>query len=160
LALRLFLVLIVEDLRMIYSKPCMHGLRAVIYIAARNSETPVRGEDVAREEDLPQPFLSKILKILSSKGILHSVRGPGGGFRLARTAEEITLLDIVEAIDGTAQFDECALGWKTCQDDKPCPLHNSWKEMRTNLKNYLSETTVADLVQHEKKSGASTLIPG
>lgn len=135
---------------MIYSKPCMHGLRAVLYIASRNVESPVRGEDIAREEDLPQPFLSKILKILSSRNILHSVRGPGGGFRLARTAEEITLLDIVEAIDGLTQFDECALGWKTCQDDKPCPLHNSWKQMRLGLREYLSKSTVADLVKHEK----------
>jgi Rrf2 family protein len=138
---------------MIYSKPCMHGLRAVIYIATRNSELPVRGEDIAREEDLPQPFLSKILKILSSKAILHSVRGPGGGFRLARTPEEITLLDVVDAIDGLAQFEECALGWKTCQDDKPCPLHNSWKDMRANLKTYLQGTSVAQLVEHERESG-------
>lgn len=135
---------------MIYSKPCMHGLRAVLYIATRNMETPVRGEDIAREEDLPQPFLSKILKILSSRNILHSVRGPGGGFRLARKPEEITLFDIVEAIDGVAQFDECALGWKTCQDDKPCPLHNSWKQMRQGLREYLIRTSVADLVLHEK----------
>ncbi|MBK8801104.1 MAG: Rrf2 family transcriptional regulator [Fibrobacteres bacterium] len=135
---------------MIYSKPCMHGLRAVLYIATRNVETPVRGEDIAREEDLPQPFLSKILKILSSRNVLHSVRGPGGGFRLARKSEEISLFDIVEAIDGVSQFDECALGWKTCQDDKPCPLHTSWKQMRLGLREYLVRTSVADLVQHEK----------
>jgi len=135
---------------MIYSKPCMHGLRAVLYIASRNVESPVRGEDIAREEDLPQPFLSKILKILSSRNILHSVRGPGGGFRLARASDEISLLDIVEAIDGLSQFDECALGWKTCQDDNPCPLHNSWKDMRNGLREYLAKSSVADLVLHEK----------
>lgn len=135
---------------MIYSKPCMHGLRAVLYIASRNVESPVRGEDIAREEDLPQPFLSKILKILSSRNILHSVRGPGGGFRLARASDEISLLDIVEAIDGLSQFDECALGWKTCQDDNPCPLHNSWKDMRQGLREYLGKSSVADLVLHEK----------
>jgi len=135
---------------MIYSKPCMHGLRAVLYIASRNVEAPVRGEDIAREEALPQPFLSKILKILASRDILQSVRGPGGGFRLARPSEGITLLDIVEAIDGLSQFDECALGWKTCHDDVPCPLHNSWKQMRQSLREYLSQTTVADLLRHEK----------
>lgn len=135
---------------MIYSKPCMHGLRAVLYIATRNVESPVRGEDIAREEDLPQPFLSKILKILSSRNVLHSVRGPGGGFRLARKPEEISLFDIVEAIDGVSQFDECALGWKTCQDDKPCPLHTSWKQMREGLREYLIRTSVSDLVLHEK----------
>jgi len=135
---------------MIYSKPCMHGLRAVLYIAARNIDSPVRGEDIAKEEDLPQPFLSKILKILSSRNILHSVRGPGGGFRLARPATEISLLDIVEAIDGLTQFEECALGWKTCQDDNPCPLHDSWKQMRTGLRDYLGRSTVADLVALEK----------
>ncbi len=135
---------------MIYSKPCMHGLRAVLYIASRNVESPVRGEDIAREEDLPQPFLSKILKILSSRGILHSVRGPGGGFRLARASTEISLLDIVEAIDGLSQFDECALGCKTCQDDNPCPLHNSWKDMRQGLREYLGKSSVADLLIHER----------
>ena len=135
---------------MIYSKPCMHGLRAVLYIASRNVESPVRGEDIAREEDLPQPFLSKILKILSSRNILHSVRGPGGGFRLARSADEISLLDIVEAIDGLSQFDECALGWKTCQDDNPCPLHTSCKQMRLGLRDYLAKSSVSDLVLHEK----------
>lgn len=139
---------------MIYSKPCMHGLRAVLFIASRDVESPVRGEDIAREEDLPQPFLSKILKILSSRNILHSVRGPGGGFRLARASGEISLLDIVEAIDGLSQFDECALGWKTCQDDNPCPLHNSWKEMRQGLREYLAKSSVADLVLHEKNRKA------
>ncbi len=139
---------------MIYSKPCMHGLRAVLYIASRNVESPVRGEDIAREEDLPQPFLSKILKILSSRNILNSVRGPGGGFRLARASNEISLLDIVEAIDGLSQFDECALGWKTCQDDNPCPLHNSWKDMRRGLREYLAKSSVADLVLHEKSRKA------
>lgn len=134
---------------MIYSKPCMHGLRAVIFIAARNSESPVRGEDIATEEDLPQPFLSKILKVLASRGILHSVRGPGGGFKLARASNQIRLLDIVEAIDGLSMFEECALGWKSCRDEQPCPLHNSWKPMRESLRNYLSETSVADLVTLE-----------
>lgn len=142
------------DASMIYSKPCMHGLRAVLYIASRNSESPVRGEDVATEEGLPQPFLAKILKVLSSRDILHSVRGPGGGFRLARPASEITLLDIVEAIDGLSQFEECALGWKTCQDDKPCPLHDSWKGMRTGLRDYLARSTVAELVLLEKSGSA------
>ncbi len=134
---------------MIYSKPCMHGLRAVIYIATRNSESPVRGEDIATEEELPQPFLSKILKVLASRGILHSVRGPGGGFKLARLASQIRLLDIVEAIDGLSMFEECALGWKSCRDEQPCPLHNSWKPMRESLRSYLVETSVADLVTLE-----------
>lgn len=140
---------------MIYSKPCMHGLRAMIHIATCQSETPVRGEDIARDAGLPQPFLSKILKTLASKGILHSVRGPGGGFRLARPANEVTLLDVVEAIDGTTQFDGCALGWKACADEDPCPLHNSWKQIRTDLKAYLARTTVAELANHE----ASHLLP-
>jgi Rrf2 family transcriptional regulator, iron-sulfur cluster assembly transcription factor len=134
---------------MIYSKPCMHGLRAMIHIATCNPEVPVRGEDIARDAGLPQPFLSKILKTLASKGILHSVRGPGGGFRLARRPEEISLLNVVEAIDGTTQFDGCALGWKACLDDDPCPLHESWKQVRADLKAYLVRTTVADLARHE-----------
>jgi len=140
---------------MIYSKPCMHGLRAVIFIATRNSESPVRGEDIATEEDLPQPFLSKILKVLASRTILHSVRGPGGGFKLARPASQIRLLDIVEAIDGLSMFEECALGWKSCRDEQPCPLHQSWKPMREGLRAYLTNTSVADLVTLETSGTAA-----
>lgn len=140
---------------MIYSKPCMHGLRAVIFIATRNSESPVRGEDIATEEDLPQPFLSKILKVLASRTILHSVRGPGGGFKLARPASQIRLLDIVEAIDGLSMFEECALGWKSCRDEQPCPLHHSWKPMREGLRAYLTNTSVADLVTLEASGTAA-----
>ena len=142
---------------MIYSKPCMHGMRAMIHIATCSSDTPVRGEDIARDAGLPQPFLSKILKTLASKGILHSVRGPGGGFRLARPAGEVTLLDVVEAIDGTSQFDGCALGWKACDDGDPCPLHNSWKQIRSDLKAYLARTTVAELALHESSHKPSIL---
>jgi Rrf2 family transcriptional regulator, iron-sulfur cluster assembly transcription factor len=74
-----------------------------------------------------------------------SRRGPGGGFRLARTPQLITLRDVVAAIDGLDQFAECAVGLEGCSDDSPCPLHDTWKGLRTQMMNYLETTTLADM---------------
>jgi Rrf2 family protein len=94
---------------------------------------------------MPAPIVCKVLQKLVRKGLLQSRRGPGGGFRLARRPELITLRDIVAAIDGLDQFLECAVGLEHCSDESPCPLHDTWKALRTEMTNYLEVTTLADM---------------
>lgn len=77
-------------------------------------------------------------------GVLLSAKGPGGGFSLARPAHEITLLQIIEAIDGTSHTDSCVVGLARCDDTMPCPQHDLFKPIRQRLKAYLATTTLAD----------------
>jgi Rrf2 family protein len=91
--------------------------------------------------------LGKILQELVRKGLLVSRRGPGGGFRLARRPELITLRDVVAAIDGLDHYLECAVGLERCADDSPCPLHDTWKGLRAQVMNYLETTTLDQMAR-------------
>jgi len=128
---------------MIYSKPCEYAIRALVFLARFPDHGAARG--IAKAEGLPAPVLGKVLQELVRKGLLESRRGPGGGFRLARNPQLITLRDVVAAIDGLDQFAECAVGLEGCSDESPCPLHDTWKGLRTKLMNYLETTTLTDM---------------
>ena len=130
---------------MIYSAPCEYAIRALVHLAQFPGGGAAQGMEIAKEEGLPAPVLSKVLQELVRKGLLESRRGPGGGFRLARKPQLITLRDVVAAIDGLDQFAECAVGLEGCSDDAPCPMHDTWKGIRKQLMDYLEVTTLADM---------------
>ncbi len=130
---------------MIYSKPCEYAIRALAFLARFPGDRAVQGRKIAKAEDLPAPVLGKVLQELVRKGLVESRSGPGGGFRLARKPQLITLRDVVAAVDGLDQFLECAVGLEGCSDDSPCPLHDTWKSIRRQLTTYLEVTTLADM---------------
>jgi Rrf2 family protein len=82
------------------SRACGYALRALVYLARRDGAGPVPAVQIAEAEGLPERFLGKVLKPLVSSQVLLSLRGPNGGYRLARPARGITLLEVVEAVDG------------------------------------------------------------
>lgn len=132
---------------MIYSSACEYAVRAATHLALREDEDWVRLRDVSEGEDIPAPFLSSILQRLVTAGLLRSARGPTGGYSLSRPAQEITLHDIKAAIDGVAELDECGVGLGKCSDDQPCPLHETWKPIRAQIKDYLRRTTLRDMAR-------------
>ena len=130
---------------MLYSRPCEYALRALTYLSSKDAKELSRVHEIAESEDLPAPFLAKLLQQLARTGVLISVKGPKGGFGLARRPEEISLIEIVSAVDGTESFHRCAVGLAECSDTSPCPLHDTWKPLRTRITDYLAEQTLADL---------------
>lgn len=130
---------------MLYSRPCEYALRALTYLSSQDEEGLSRVHEIAEAEDLPAPFLAKLLQQLARTGILNSVKGPKGGFELARAAKDISLMEIVSAVDGIEGFNRCAVGLAECSDTAPCPLHETWKPLRDQINNYLSEQSLADL---------------
>lgn len=113
---------------------------------------------IAEAGELPSPFLGKILKDLVRAGLLDSVRGRGGGYRLARPADDIRLLDVRAAIDGTTDLDACAVGLDPCSDETPCPLHADFKRVRETIREYLSTTTLAQVATGRREK--TTLLSG
>jgi len=96
--------------------------------------------------DLPGAYLAKILQTLAQEGILHSVRGPRGGFRLARPAQEITVGEVVAALEGTESLTGCVMGFPHCDcDGTRCPLHDSWHEVKTLMETSMTHITIRDL---------------
>lgn len=132
---------------MLYSKPCEYAIRALTFLANSGAGTSVGAREIARTEHIPLPVLGKILQELVRKGLLSSRRGPGGGFKLARRAELITLRDIVAAIDGLDHFMHCVLGLEQCSEEAPCPLHKSWKVLRAKIFEDMETTNVAQMAR-------------
>ena len=102
-------------------------------------------DEICDGTDLPKHFVAKILQQLVRDGLLTSTKGRGGGFALARTPEKITLFEIVAAVDGDQQFDQCAVGLAKCDDDQPCPMHDKWSKVRDRIEKLLRTTTLKQM---------------
>ena len=131
---------------MLYSKTCEHGIRALSYLTARQPAGELcLVDEIAEAEGIPRSFTSKILGDLVRAGMLTSSRGPGGGYALARDPNVVSLLDIVEIIDGARQVDRCAVGLDACNETAPCPLHDKFAPLRRSIRAYLEGTSLAEM---------------
>jgi Rrf2 family iron-sulfur cluster assembly transcriptional regulator len=135
---------------MIYSKSAEYAIRASIHLARLPDGQCVMAKEIAREEEIPAPFLAKILQELARKGFLRSVKGPSGGFSLKKKASELCLLDIVDAVDGSGHFARCVAGDADCSKRQPCPLHDSWTPVHSRIMDYLGRSTISSLVKPPK----------
>ncbi|MCL6480840.1 MAG: Rrf2 family transcriptional regulator [Firmicutes bacterium] len=104
-------------------------------------------KEIAEAEDIPMAFLWKILHTLRQRRLVRSFKGIHGGYELALPAEKITLTTILAATDGEDLTSGCVLGLPICNDQNPCPLHETWKQIRATLNHMLQQTTLADLAQ-------------
>lgn len=133
------------------SATCKYGIRAVIFIASRpDSKINTGLKQISEELRIPRPYLAKILQTLSKKKILHSSKGPHGGFFLLIPAGKLTLMNIIEAIDGGDFFDSCYVTGERCSFDQPgkgvCILHDDLRKEKDNLAKFFNSKTIGDLV--------------
>lgn len=132
---------------MIYSRSSEYAIRAFMHLAQAPEGKFVMAKQIAEQENIPAHFLAKILQQLARKGLVRSSKGPTGGFRLRTSPSEISLVQIVEALDGLEEYQKCVSGLSECTDDAPCGMHDSWKALRSRIMEYLEQTTIADLVK-------------
>ncbi len=125
------------------SKSCEYGLRAALYVASRKTEDYVSIREISDTLDISFHFLTKILQRLTEQGILQSYRGPHGGVSLARSPTDVTMLDIITAIEGPEMFTSCILGLSGCGEAKPCPLHKQWARERVRMEKMFRSTNLA-----------------
>ncbi len=123
----------------------MYAIRGLSRIAMIGPDRNVLIDEICDGTDLPKHFVAKILQQLVRDGLLTSTKGRGGGFALARTPEKITLFEIVAAVDGDQQFDQCAVGLAKCDDDQPCPMHDKWSKVRDRIEKLLRTTTLKQM---------------
>jgi Rrf2 family protein len=130
-----------------FSKACAYGIRALTVIAKAGKENEKIGiKKICETADTPASFTAKILQNLVKKSIVSSQKGPTGGFYISKPLEEISLYDIVAAIDGTDVFTQCGLGLKECSSLEPCPFHFQFKVVRDELVAMCNTNTLEDLV--------------
>ncbi len=136
---------------MMYSRSVEYAFRALTYLARQPKGSQKLARQIARSERVPAFFLAKTLQQLARNGVLRSVKGPTGGFALDRPPSKITMMEVIEVLDGTDTYDRCIVGLRECNDQVLCPVHDGFKLLRDRLKRYLSRTTVAQLVSESER---------
>lgn len=134
----------------IFSRQCEYALQAVLYLASKPSEAVTSITELASKAAVPSPFLAKILQHLTHQKLLVSSKGRAGGFKLAKPAREITLFQIVEAIDGSDFLQACVLGFPSCSDRNSCALHLKWSKLREGIFEMLKSRNIAEMAKEMK----------
>ncbi len=125
------------------TKQADYALRAVMYLAKLDEGYKASTKDIAAIQQIPPSFLAKIISQLSIAGLIQTSRGAHGGVALARPPSEVSIVDVVEAIDGPMTLNECTSSPQPCPFVKECPLHQTWCESRQELYEKLSNATFA-----------------
>ncbi|MEX1022487.1 MAG: Rrf2 family transcriptional regulator [Dehalococcoidia bacterium] len=126
-----------------------YGVRAMIDLAKHEGGGPVQRAEIARRRQIPESYLDHLLAQLRRAGFIRSVRGPGGGHLLARPAEEICLLHVLEALEGSLAPLGCLDNTEAGQE-AICGQEWVWQEIYDNMRGKLSGVSVAELVEHER----------
>lgn len=129
----------------LFSRQCEYGIQAALVLATKKHEGWTALSEITARINVPNHYMAKILQNMARDGLLDSWKGPQGGFKLAKPAAQITLLEIVEAIDGTGFLKKCVLGFPDCSSDDPCPIHKTWEKVREQLVNSLGKKSLADM---------------
>jgi Rrf2 family protein len=129
-----------------------YGVRAMTYLSERGQDGRVPTAVISEAENIPHPFLTKVISRLVTAGLVFTSRGMGGGVELARQPEEITLLEVMEALDGPLLLSYCLLRTGTCEHEPDCAVHDAWADIQANLIQGLEAVTMEELVRRQDGS--------
>jgi len=130
-----------------------YAVRAMIHLACLPEGGLALREEIARSENIPTSFMAKILRALVRAQLLRSSRGVHGGFSLARAGTDISLLDIVEAIEGPLNLTDCSTENRSCDLSHNCPAAAVWVRVQGDIRKILGGTTLEALVSTPRQNG-------
>lgn len=134
------------------------AVTAMIDLAMRNQGGPVTLADISERQKISLSYLEQLFGKLRRNGLVSSVRGPGGGYNLARKPDEVSVADIILAVDEPIDATQCR-GKENCRDEQKCLTHDLWTELNNHIFEYLRGVTLAVMVdkQKSKQSDVSVL---
>jgi Rrf2 family protein len=127
------------------SRKIDYGLRAMIHLAGLPAGKVASLQDLSSTLHLPREFLAKILKVLAGRGLVRSSRGAHGGYQLARSAREISFLDVIESVEGPVQLNVCLDHKDRCDVSASCTMYHVWKAGQDRMLDVYRNTTLAEL---------------
>jgi Rrf2 family protein len=125
-----------------------YGVRVILDLACLSSERRTSTQEIAARQNIPSPFLAKIISQLALAGLVDTFRGAGGGVTLARPASEISLLHVIEALEGPIRLNRCVIEPDACPRNRGCPVHPIWARAQADLTDLLEVTTFDRLVAY------------
>jgi Rrf2 family protein len=127
-----------------------YGVRAMLELARLDSNAPMNARSISEEQGIPIPYLEKILFLLNKAGLVRSIKGPGGGYLLAKSSKKISIGDIVRVLEGPIALVECLEPSKGCDRIEKCVAMILWKKLSNGLEQTLDEVSLYDLLIEEK----------
>ena len=122
-----------------------YAIRGIVYLAGKPADKVCLLSDIAAAVDVPPTFLAKIFQQFSKIGLVKSFRGTGGGFLLGRAPENITLLEVVEAVEGPIIPNRCVQTPSDCDRSGLCNVHPVWKRVQGEVRSVLEGVTLKEL---------------
>ncbi len=123
-----------------------YAVTAMLDLAVHATENPVPLADISQRQGISLSYLEQLFARLRKEGLVDSARGPGGGYRLSRASSEITVVQVISAIDETVEATRCG-GLANCQDGEPCLTHELWADLSRQIYDFLSGINLAQLVE-------------
>jgi Rrf2 family transcriptional regulator, iron-sulfur cluster assembly transcription factor len=127
-----------------FSKTTEYALR-ILTLMVREEKEHYTSAYIYKKLKVPKKYLQRLLTLLAKKGLIKSMRGKFGGYSLARMADEISLADIVDAVQGFNDEPTCFFGFGQCALKQPCVMHDVWADSQKNLLQILSSTKLSEL---------------
>lgn len=139
-----------------FSVKAEYGLRAMIDLTLRDGQGPIGAKEIAARQDIPERFLEQQLTALKKAGLVYSQRGATGGCSLARSPQKISVLEIIEALEGPVIDMEC-LGSKEqfCRQTSQCVVQELWLQSQLKLKEFLAAITIEELAKRQQELNAA-----
>ena len=128
-----------------------YGVRAVLDVACAHPDGRRKTREIAQAMNIPVRYLSQILALLVRADLLTATAGPSGGYELARPPETLTLLDVVEAVEGPVGLERCVVRGIPCASDGICAVHDAWSVAQDAMVERLRETTFDELVARDRE---------
>ena len=126
-----------------------YGLRGLLFLAKQPTDRLFLVSEVSKAQRIPETYLAKIFQRLSKTGLLKSTRGLNGGFNLGKPAKEITMKQVIEALEGPIALNRCLLRQGECDEEENCPLHGIFAEAQEKFLEVLDRTTIEDLARQD-----------
>lgn len=124
-----------------------YALRAVLFMAQADTRRSSSASEIAAAIGVPRNYLGKVMHTLAHAGVLTSVRGPRGGFKLALDARELTLADVVGPFQRLPERRTCLLGNRACDAETPCAAHRHWQAVAGRVTSFFRTTTIAGMLE-------------
>ena len=128
-----------------------YGTRAVLEIALNRGGDKLTRKQISRNQEIPSSYLENILISLKTKGIIRTIRGPKGGYELAKKPEEITIFEIVNILEGSSDSIPCLNDSNVCARSSICVTFDVWRRLQEVQKDFLSEITIKNLVEQTQE---------
>lgn len=127
-----------------------YAVTAMLDLAINHNQGPITLADISQRQGISLSYLEQLFSRLRRQGLVDSTRGPGGGYRLSRNADEIAIADVISAVDETVDATRCR-GQKNCHDSRACLTHQLWTDLSEQIRDFLDGITLAQVLDKRAK---------